>query len=77
VIASGGASVTGPLQVDYTIGEIATQTVTAADKVFTQGFQQPLYIVILAIMYSPISSFTPTLHKALRSPDSYYLRRKH
>ena len=46
VIASGGASVTGPLQVDYTIGEIATQTVTAAGKIFTQGFQQPRYVVI-------------------------------
>ena len=46
VIASGGASVTSPLQIDYTIGEIATQTVTAADKIFTQGFQQPLYVVI-------------------------------
>jgi hypothetical protein len=46
VIASGGASVTGPLQIDYTIGEIATQTVTAAGKIFTQGFQQPPYVVI-------------------------------
>lgn len=46
VIAAGGASVAGPLQVDYTIGEIATQTATAADKTFTQGFQQPIYVVI-------------------------------
>ena len=46
VIASGGASVTSPLQIDYTIGEIATQTVSITNKIFTQGFQQPLYVVI-------------------------------
>lgn len=46
VIASGGASVTSPLQVDYTVGEIATQTATFSDKILTQGFQQPYYVVI-------------------------------
>ena len=48
VIASGGTSVISPLRLDYTIGEMATQTVSISDKVFTQGFQQPLYAVIPA-----------------------------
>ena len=46
VIASAGSSVTSPLQLDYTVGEIAVTTVTAGSTVFTQGFQQPYFVVI-------------------------------
>jgi hypothetical protein len=47
VIASGGTSVAGPLQVDYTIGEISVETVKVSQTVIlTQGFQQPTYVVI-------------------------------
>ena len=47
VIASGGASVSSPLQVDYTIGEIAVQTAQVSNTIIlTQGFQQPPYVVI-------------------------------
>ena len=47
VIASGGASVVGPLQIDYTIGEIAVATAKVSNTVIlTQGFQQPPYVVI-------------------------------
>lgn len=46
VIASGGTSVTTPLQIDYTIGEIAVETVTVGNTVLTQGFQQPYFVII-------------------------------
>src|SRR5882757_2151515 len=47
VIASGGASVTSPLQVDYTVGEIAVQPAVVSNTIIlTQGFQQPYYVVI-------------------------------
>jgi hypothetical protein len=47
VIASGGASVTSPLQVDYTIGEMAVETAKISNTIIlTQGFQQPYYVVI-------------------------------
>jgi len=47
VIASGGASVSSPLQVDYTVGEIAVQTAQVSNTIIlTQGFQQPYYVVI-------------------------------
>jgi len=46
IVASGGASVSAPLQIDYTIGEIAVETVTVGNTVLTQGFQQPYFVVI-------------------------------
>jgi hypothetical protein len=47
VIASGGASITSPLQVDYTIGELAVETATVSNTIIlTQGFQQPYYVII-------------------------------
>lgn len=46
VVAAGGTSVTTPLQLDYTIGEIAVETVTVGNTVLTQGFQQPYFVVI-------------------------------
>jgi hypothetical protein len=47
VIASGGASITSPLQVDYTIGEMAVETATVSNSIIlTQGFQQPYYVII-------------------------------
>jgi hypothetical protein len=47
VIASGGASITSPLQVDYTIGEMAVETATVFNTIIlTQGFQQPYYVII-------------------------------
>jgi hypothetical protein len=46
VIASGGASVTSPIQLDYTIGEIVVTSVTAGSLTLTQGFQQPYFVVI-------------------------------
>ena len=47
VIASGGASVTSPLLVDYTVGEIAVQPAVVSNTIIlTQGFQQPYYVVI-------------------------------
>ena len=47
VIASGGASITSPLQVDYTIGEMAVETATVSNTIIlTQGFQQPYYVII-------------------------------
>lgn len=46
VIASGGTSVTSPVQFDYTIGEIAITPVTVGNLTLTQGFQQPYFVVI-------------------------------
>ena len=46
VIASGGSSVTSPIQLDYTIGEIAVAPITVGTLTLTQGFQQPYFIVI-------------------------------
>ena len=47
VIASGGTSVSSPLHVDYTVGEIAVQTAIVSNTIIlTQGFQQPPYVVI-------------------------------
>lgn len=46
VIASGGTSVTSPVHLDYTIGEIAVTTTTAGTLTLTQGFQQPYFVVI-------------------------------
>jgi hypothetical protein len=47
VIASGGASIASPLQVDYTIGEMAVETATVSNTIIlTHGFQQPYYVII-------------------------------
>ena len=47
VVASAGASATSPLHVDYTVGEIAVQSVIVSNTIIlTQGFQQPPYVVI-------------------------------
>lgn len=46
VIAAGGNSVSTPLQLDYTIGEIAITSVTSGNLTLTQGFQQPYFVVI-------------------------------
>lgn len=46
VVASAGISVTSPLQIDYTIGEIAVTSTNVNSIVLTQGFQQPYFVVI-------------------------------
>src|SRR5690242_17007597 len=46
VIAAGGASASGSLQLDYTIGEIAITTVAVNNTVLTQGFHQPQVAII-------------------------------
>jgi hypothetical protein len=46
VIASGGVSVISPLQLDYTIGELAVTPITVGNTTLTQGFQQPYFVVI-------------------------------
>jgi Secretion system C-terminal sorting domain len=46
VIAAAGTSVSTPLQIDYTIGEIAILPLVFNKTVVTQGFQQPNFVVI-------------------------------
>ena len=47
VIASGGTySETETMSISWTLGELATTTLTEGDMILTQGFQQPLDIVL-------------------------------
>lgn len=47
VIASGGGSdVSNNIRLDWTLGELATETITTQTNMYTQGFQQPFLQVI-------------------------------
>lgn len=47
VIGSAGGAYTGPgLSLDYTVGEVATATLSSTGNVLTQGFHQPGGIMV-------------------------------
>ncbi len=43
--AAGGSSLTPNYTLDWTMGEYAVETITTANKMYTQGFHQPLQVV--------------------------------
>ena len=50
VVSSAGNSYSNSSrQVDFTIGEVVIESLSTADIVFTQGFQQPMLSTVLAI----------------------------
>ena len=50
VVSSAGDSYSNSsLQADFTIGEVVIESISTADIVFTQGFQQPMLSTVLAI----------------------------
>ena len=42
---SGGTARTPTMVLDWTVGESVVETVTASDRLYTQGFHQPLLLV--------------------------------
>ncbi len=47
VIASGGGSdLSNNIRLDWTLGELATETISTQQHIYTQGFQQPYLQVI-------------------------------
>ncbi len=61
VLASDGGSATaGTISLDWTLGEIAVETVYSADHMYTEGFQQPMIEVEeLPVAYSFGLSVSP------------------
>lgn len=58
VLASGGGSAkTSTVSLDWTLGEFAVETVFEADKMYTQGFNQPYLIIRPSIVLAPAKSF--------------------
>jgi hypothetical protein len=46
VIANdGGNNILGDMQVEWTLGETAIESVTNKDRLYTQGFHQPLIVL--------------------------------
>lgn len=55
VISSSGGSYSGPaMQVDYTVGEMITATVSNTGNILTQGFQQP------GFLFTGVETFSET-----------------
>jgi len=66
VLASGGGSAkTSTVSLDWTLGEFAVETVFRADKMYTQGFNQPFLIIRPSIVLNPDKS----LYKILVAPN--------
>jgi hypothetical protein len=66
VLASGGGSAkTSMVSLDWTLGEFAVETIFTADKMYTQGFNQPFLIVRPSLVLAPDKSF----YKILVAPN--------
>lgn len=54
VLASaGGSAKISTLSLDWTLGEFAVETISSPDKLYTQGFHQPLLIIRPTIVLAP------------------------
>lgn len=49
ISAGGGSDKTSTVSIDWTIGEYAVETIISTNKMYTQGFHQPLLIETIAI----------------------------
>lgn len=59
VLSNGGGSFSGSgFQVDYTVGELAVNTLTNLTYTLTQGFQQPLYDTLTSIFQLEDTEYT-------------------
>ncbi len=56
IASAGGSSTTTSYSLDWTMGEYAVETIMLPGNMYTQGFQQPLQIVSMAL--KPESSIT-------------------
>ena len=50
--SAGGSDKTSTISLDWTIGEYAVETVSLADRMYTQGFHQPYLIVISPLAFT-------------------------
>jgi hypothetical protein len=58
ISSAGDISKSAGFNLEWTLGEIAVETSSAADKMYTQGFHQPLLITKLKAPLLPLAGFT-------------------
>ena len=64
IATQGGSGVASSMLIDWTVGQIATETVTDENSIYTQGFQQP----DLTVSEIPIESQTPIAMSVFPNP---------
>ena len=53
ISAAGGSSLTPNYTLDWTMGEFAVETLSSSGKMYTQGFHQPLQVIVTS---APVAS---------------------
>lgn len=49
ISSAGGSALTSTFIIDWTLGEYAVETISSPNKIFTQGFHQPLKIIATVV----------------------------
>jgi hypothetical protein len=62
VSSAGGSDQTNNVRLDWTLGELAVETTSTLDKIYTQGFQQPLLITKVKSSNQPMTGYSVSVY---------------
>ena len=54
IATEGGSSTTGRITLEWTLGELAVESLTSGNRLYTQGFHQPISVKILYRQPAPL-----------------------